>query len=164
MQQESTEVRSTCESVSSWHTAQAPRDSGFHLSREGNNGHVALGTSKLSPQRGAVPGATTPVPAGGTHWMCHRQNLGASRVLPVLGMPRHCFDLFPQASERLQLPRNWLLGCAQTPLSRWCSCPHPVQDQHAPLCRIGTLCGISFWEHYWFYSLAWDLQGRFVKA
>lgn len=111
----------------------------------------------------------TPVPAGGTCWMCHQQSLESSGCSVVPGMSHLAKHLkastwHQKASERQQLPRNWLLGPAQTPFSRWCSCPHPAQDQDSPLCRMRTLCGIWFWEHCLVYSLARDLQGRFAGA
>ena len=56
------------------------------------------------------------------------------------------------------------LAAAHAPLPRQCGCQRPVQDQGSPLGRMGTLCGIWFWEHCSVYSLAQDLPSRFAKA
>ena len=136
----------------------------------GRGSSTAAGPPKLSAQGVAVPGAPTSVPAGDTHWMCLQQTsglLGAPQCLECHTLPdRHIRDSTcrQKASERHQLPRKQLLGPAQTPLSRWWSCPRPAQDQDSPLRKMGTLCGIWFWEHCLVYSLARDLQGRFAEA
>lgn len=101
--------------------------------------------------------------------MCHQQSLAPRRCPTVPGTSHLAQHLKAstcgqKASERQQLPRNWLLGPAQAPLARWCLCPHPARDQDSPLRRMGTLCDIWFWKHCLAYSFGTGPAGQVCKS
>lgn len=100
------------------------------------------------------------MPAGGTHWMCHQQSLAPCRCPTVPGMSHLAQHLKAstcgqKASERQQLPRNWLLGPAQAPTCPLVPLPTPCSGPGLSPAQNGdfvwhlvleTLLGLFLWH------------------